>query len=227
MSKLTEPQWDFICFCEQFWRENKCFPSEAEIRLELKIKALDVKAFLGNEIVKKHLTARGIDWHLETPTETKANENRSGRGRRLSDIQLAVASTILNPADRRSLTSKLESLGVSPATYAGWKKSKAFMDYMANQSEELFGEAMPEVHNMLAVKAQQGDAKAMKLFYEISGRWRGTQNEGTENVRMLIIKFIEILQKHIDDPAVMANIARDIQLIASGDSQPIRGELIG
>lgn len=228
MSKLTTEQWDFITFADQFWRENKCFPDQAEISIGLQINRQRIMEFLGSELVQKHLTARGIDWHQDKPAETKANENRNGYSRRLTDIQLAVASTVLNPADRRPLAKKLETLGVSPATYNGWKKSKTFMNYMRTQSEELFGEAMPEVHNQLAIKAQQGDAKAMKLFYEISGRWRGVQGENQENIKLLIIKFIEVLQRHIEDPEVMAAIAKDIQAIAAGsEQQQVRGELIG
>lgn len=202
-----------ICFAEQYWRTNKCFPSFGEFASEFGISQQDAMGELKNEVVRKHLTARGIDWEVETPTETSANQRRSGKAKRLSDIQIAAVSTILNPADRRSVNAKLEGLGIPSSTYQGWKKSKLFMAYMTQQGEELFGENMPEVHNALTMRAIEGDTRAIKQLYEVSGRYRPGQNENIQNVKMMIIRLVEVIQRHVTDPEILAAIAKDVQEI--------------
>lgn len=225
--KLEPDQWDIICFVEQYWRENSSFPSEGEIGAELGFSSVKVRDNLYTDIVKKHLDVRGIDWEKDKPTEGEANQKRAGKARRLSDIQLAVANTLLNPVDRRPTNVKLESLGVTSATYAGWKKSKTFMAYMEEQSEMLYNEFTPDVNSKLTSLAAAGDMKAMKLFMEVSGRWRGTQGEDPSNVKLMVVKLIEVIQRHVKDPATLQAIAADIQMITTGQSIPVRGELIG
>lgn len=213
VAKITAPEWDFVCFVDQFWRENNCFPSQEEIEEGLVISQTEIAFHFESEAVLKHITARGIDpTQTKDPNTTKAKSKRRGQLGRLTDIQLATASLVLNPSDRRSLKEKLDALGVSPATYNGWKKNKVFMDYLSKQGEQLFGENMPEVHNALTTRATQGDIRATKLLYEVTGRWRGVQQDNQGDVKMLLIALIEILQKHVKDPVVLQAIAADIQL---------------
>lgn len=221
--KLSAEQWDIICFAEQYWRENGFFPSFPEIAQETGIPVNRLESIIFEPIVKKNLEIRGIDWNIDRPQgESKASEKRTGKAKRLSDIQLATVATILNPADRRSLTQKLESLGVSPGTYAGWKKSKVFMDYMNSQGSSLFGEFMPEMENVLVKKATEGNIPALKFAFEVSGRYRPNQGEDLVNVKMLIIQLIEVIQRHVKDPITLQAIANDIKAIQDGSNSEIR-----
>lgn len=206
-----------ICFAEQYWRSNKCFPSFGEFASEFGLTQHEAMGELKDEIVRKHLTARGIDWNADTPTETSANSRRTGRAKRLSDIQIAAVSTILNPADRRSVNAKLESLGIPSSTYQGWKKSKLFMAYLTQQGEELFGENMPEVHNALTMRAIEGDTRAIKQLYEVSGRYRPGQSDNVANVKMMVIRLVEVIQRHVHDPQVLAAIAKEVQQITENE----------
>lgn len=225
-TKLTPLKWDIICFAEQYWRANKCFPSFGEFAAEFNMTQHEAMGELRDETIRKHLAARGIDWDQETPTETSANSRRTGRAKRLSDIQVAAVSTILNPADRRSVNSKLESLGIPASTYQGWKKSKLFMDYMTQQGEELFGENMPEVHNALTTRAIEGDTRAIKQLYEVSGRYRPGQNDNLNNVKMMIIKLVEVVQSHVTDPEVLQKIAADFHRITENEMSGVETQNI-
>lgn len=218
MAKLTPPQWDLICFSEQYWRENGFFPSFGELATETGMNPSEVESLIFDPLTKKHLEARGIDWKQDRPqSESKASERRNGRTKRLSDIQLAAAATILNPADKRSVTAKLESLGVSASTYAGWKKSKVFNDYMTSQGKALFDEFMPDMENSLISKATSGDVRAIKYAFEVSGRHRANQGEELVNVKMLIIRLIEVIQRHVTDPEKLQAIAKEIEAIQRGE----------
>jgi hypothetical protein len=230
MSKLSPEQWDIICYVEEYWRTNGSFPSEGDIGNELGFSTAKVKENLYTELVKKHITVRGIDWDKDTPDSSPSSQRRTGKTRRLSDIQLAVANTLLNPMDRRPVSAKLEALGVTTATYAGWKKSSTFMRYMEAQSEMLYGEYTPDVSAKLTSLAAAGDMKAIKLFMEVSGRWRGTQSGETDNVKLVVVRLVEVIQKHVKDPLILQAIAEDIQAItnpASINVKPVRGEIVG
>lgn len=214
---ISPEEYDFVCFSEQFWRQNNCFPSDTDFFEELGLNQTQVAVNLDSEVVLKHLNARGIDpAQTKDPTQSKAAKKRKGSLNRLSDIQLAAVSTILNPADVRSLTTKLESLGISTFTYNGWKKNPVFMKYLTEQGESLFSENMSEIHNSLTTRAVSGDIRATKLLYEVTGFWRGVQQENSGDVRMLVISLIEILQKHIKDPELLQAIAQDIQTVQMG-----------
>ncbi len=212
-SKLNPTQWDLICYVEQYWRENGFFPSHGEIKLETHLTGdeIDMMVF-GDELVKKHLKIRGIDPDRDRPSsESRQSKNRKGRAKRLSDIQLATIALILNPADTRSVTDKLESLGVNPGTYAGWKKSKVFTEYMTQQGQSLFGEFMPDMDNALVSRATKGNLQAIKFAYEVSGRYRPQKDQSMQNVGLLLVKIVEVIQKHVRDPLIIQAIAEDVK----------------
>ena len=210
--RITAEQWDIICFAEQYWRENGFFPTLEELVEETNLPQNQVEDILFDELTKKHLEARGININQTTPPpDSTAASRRTGTRSRLTDIQLATVSTILNPADKRSLSAKLESLGVPAGTYAGWKKSKPFAEYMKSQANALYGEFLPDMEQALIKSAVAGDIKAIKFAYEVSGRYRPQQGEEMMNVKMLIIQLIEVIQRHVHDPLTLQNIAQDIQ----------------
>jgi hypothetical protein len=221
--KLTERQWDLINYAEEFWHEFKAFPSYRDIKEN--VEGFTTEEEIENELyspaVHIRLVNRGIDYSKPI-TETKHNPSR------LSDKQLAVINTVLNVADKRSLQQKLKDLNVSTATYYGWKKQPRFAKYLRDRSEELFGDNMPEVHKSLADRAVSGDTRAIKLFYEVSGRHTGIDKTEVANMRLLIVRLIEVLQRHLDDDTMRA-VAREIGALTGPiipGAAPVAGEII-
>ena len=172
------------------------------------------------QIVKKNFTARSIDIEVIDPpnkSNRHAQQFKYGRGasKVLSDIQLAAASVVLNPLDRRAISEKLKPLGVSIGQYNQWKKNPSFKRYLEQQGSELFGEHMPEIDAALVSQATSGNTRATKLLYEVSGRYRPGAANDIDNVKLLIIRLTEILQRHIKDPGVLQAIAEEIQDVTS------------
>lgn len=213
--KLTELQWDLIGYVEQFWAAHKRFPTMYELKRGLKVSKDNIESALYNELTERHLKARGIDWNVNTPVAEGLDQPEKTINK-LTKHQMAVAMVMLNPVDQRSTRKKLEALGVSETTYNGWLNNPVFLDFMQTQSEEIFGKAMPLVHTSLAQQAINGDTRATKLFYEVSGRYRGGQQE-TANVQMLIIRLIEVIQKYVKEPAVLQAIAEEVKEITNAD----------
>jgi hypothetical protein len=220
MARITELEWDVVCFVEQFWRENKFFPPDETIAEVLNVDPQDITVVLASEVVKKNFLARSIDIDIIDPpnkSNRHAQQFKYGRGasKVLSDIQLAAASVVLNPLDRRSISDKLKPLGVSIGQYNHWKKNPSFKRYLEQQGSELFADHMPEVDAALVNQAATGNIRATKLLYEVSGRYRPGVANDIDNIKLLIIRLTEVLQKHVKDPIVLQAIAEDIQEITS------------
>jgi hypothetical protein len=142
----------------------------------------------------------------------------------LTPEQLAVANSIMNLADKRSITKKLQDFGVSPAKYANWKKNPVFNGYLRDRTESQLGESVPDVHLALIDAATSGDLQAIKLFYEITGRH--TQNsQQNVNVQVMLTGVIEAVAEFVHDPVILQQIAARIQENTSLSGNVIKGEL--
>jgi len=118
---------------------------------------------------------------------------------------------LLNLDDRRSQKKKMDDLQVSPAMFANWKKNPAFNDYMRERSEELLSGGVTGAHLALVETAATGDVSAIKLLYEITGR-HTSGSQQIENVKVMLTRVIEAVQRHVKDPAILQAIANEIQL---------------
>jgi hypothetical protein len=144
----------------------------------------------------------------------------------LTPEQLAVANSILNLADKRSITKKLQDFSVSPAKYANWKKNPIFNGYLRERSEALLGDSVSDVHLALIDSASSGDIQAIKLFYEITGR-HTQHSQQNVNVQVMLTGVIEAVAKYVKDPEVLQKIAGEIQEASQGvlSGNVIKGEL--
>lgn len=208
-SKLTAEEWNIICAVEQFWADRHFFPGLEELSEITTYDKEFIEITLGSDRAVKRFSSLGIDTKavpLAKRGELKKNQTR------LTDKQLAVAMTILNPMDKRGHTRKLDSLGVLPVTYNGWMKNKTFTDFMRQQAEEMFGDAMPMAQEALVRKMMTGDTGALKLYMEMTGRYNKNQVP-TQDFKMLVFRLIEILQKHIKDPKLLQLLSEEIKIL--------------
>lgn len=186
-------------FVEYYWNRMKEAPSME--RLKNEFPGVDSKA-LESQLKKglDRLTQRG--YQIE-----KRNY--------LSPKQLALANALLNLNDRRSNKKKLEDCKVSPAEYANWRKSAVFNDYLRERSEEVLQGGITEAHMALVDSASSGDMSAIKLLYEITGR-HSPNSQQNVNIKTMLVRVIEAVQRHVTDPATLQAIAADIQMASEG-----------
>lgn len=133
----------------------------------------------------------------------------------LTEQQLLVVNTLLDFTDTRSRNKKLTDLQVSSATYQNWLKDPAFQAYIQRRSEKLLDGNMHEAHLALLNTVRNGDVGAIKLYYEMTGRW-SSKTVGDLNVEFLLMKILEVLQKHIRDDVILTNIAEDLANLTGG-----------
>lgn len=201
---------DFNGFIETYYNQQGALPSMARLKMEFPEKT--------ERSLKDDFTAAAVKLETKGYGITKRDY--------LSPEQLAVANSILNLADKRSITKKLQDFGVSPAKYANWKKNPIFNGYLRERSEALLGDSVGDVHVALIDSATSGDIQAIKLFYEITGR-HNAHSQQNVNVQVMLTGVIEAIAKHVKDPETLQKIAADIQEASQGvlTTNTIKGEL--
>lgn len=205
MSKLmSKEEWEVLNFIEERYMKRSKFPMVSTISKETKIDQVTVVKCLSSPLVQQSLTARGIPWQF-------LDEDR------LTPQQIACLQMVLNVTDTRTIKQKLESLGINVSTYHGWKKQPHFMEAYRDLSEKLYGESLPEVHQALIKKAIEGDHQAQKLMLAIAGRWDDKKSVESLNVRFVLIKVLEVIQRHVHDKDTLESIAREFEVILSPD----------
>lgn len=203
---IEERVADFNAFIEHYFNQVGKLPSMVRLKAEFP-KAGEAKLKADLRIAAVMLEAKGYG---------------IAQRQYLSPEQIAVANSMLNLADRRSNTKKLNDFGISSAVYANWKKDPAYINYIRQRSEAMLGEAVPDVHLALIESATNGDIAAIKLFYEITGRHTPGSQQNV-NVQSVLLSVIESVQRHVKDPVVLQAIAGDLQ-IETGE-RTISGEL--
>lgn len=221
MSKPTAAETDIMFAVEEFWSRERFFPGTAEI----------VKmTHLNDDIVTEVMTSGRFDsrWEklgIDTGALPLAQQRELGKNEsRLTDKQMALASVLLNPLDKRSQTQKLQALGIQPVTFHGWMKSKKFTEYMAQQSEILFGDILPLARDALLRKVMKGEVNAIRLYMEMRGEYN-KNNEATQDFRLLVNRLVETIQRHVKDPQALQAIAEEIKTLTN--PPPVaKGEVI-
>lgn len=193
-------------FLEQCYHLNGGFPSAERACAAVKgLTEAEFNRWTKADPVSKQLEylrdTRGIDLTEARNTEALTAE------------QLVLANTLLDLSDKRSERNKLKDLRIPTAKYTAWKKDPAFQSYMRQRAEATLGEALPDVHMALVDVAKRGDISGIKLYYEMTGRW-SSKTVGELNIEFLLMKIIEVIQRHVTDPEKLMAIAEDMAVLA-------------
>lgn len=177
---------------ETFWHNHKRYPSDTDLSAQFGFSALDLQRLHASKFYMNCLKDRGI----------------SKEANYFSEKQVAAISLITNIFDPRPVNAKLSAIGVTPEEYHGWMSNPSFKNELTNRAEEIMDNVFPEAQAALAKQVKNGNIPALKFYYEITGR---AQSQETINVKIMMMKVIEAVQKHVKDPEVLAAIASDIQ----------------
>lgn len=213
--ELSERERALINHCEMEWFLKGRLPTPEQLQEKFNLSPKALNAILSDELVRKSFDGRGI------PTI---------EGRALTADQVTAINTVLNTTDKRSQTKKLADMGISAAQWNGWKKNPAFKEYYKSRVEDIFGEALPDVHMALMDRAVNGDLGALKFYYEITGHY--TSEGKAVDLKMIMERVFEIISIHIKDPSLLAAIAGDLLKLAGIDNKasvvgdPVAGEVV-
>lgn len=213
---LSELERNLINYCETEWFLKGALPTPERLCEEFKLTPKALNKILEEEIVQKSFTGRGMPV-IE--------------GRDLPVEQITAINTILNMTDSRSQKKKLQDMGISAQQWNGWKQSKQFKAYYAKRVEQIFGDALPDVHMALMDRAVNGDLGALKFYYEITGHYTGDGR--AVDLKMILEQVFKIISMHVRDSSQLSAIAGDLLKLAGVDSvanvepePPVAGEVV-
>lgn len=209
---MLEPwQKEAVLFIERYHSVAGLFPEDSDIIEYLKINkgftelnSVSIINLKENEFFLKSMEARGI------PVDNSS----------LTARQMAAASLMLNLTDRRSDEKKLRDLGISTEEWTTWMQNKNFAKYMQDRSEALIANSLHEAHMGLMRGVRQGNTSAIGLYYKMTGRYDPDQ-ENQVNVRLLIGRILEAIQKHVRDPEVLNRLAVEMSQLAIEAGTPV------
>jgi hypothetical protein len=202
---LNDKQWELVNFTEQEYLSHGSIPTADRIS-SLGLAEPDYwRKFLSNQDVRNSLLARGI------PLSHLGGGNKGV----LTEEQLTAANTMLDLRDNRSQKKKLADLGVPTQKWEAWLRDPGFSNYLRARAEGILGDNQHEAATALLDRVRSGDTNAIKFYYEITGRHVQNRNDSV-NVPALLMRVMEIIQKHVDDAEKMSAIADEFLTLASG-----------
>lgn len=203
---LTEREYEVLTFMEMEYSLSGYFPSEALILERVGCSKKFLLSAVAKPDFKRALIARGM-------------REDSKPGGIITTEQMVCVNTLLDKSDTRSKKKKLNDLGIPSQTYMGWCSDPAFQAYTAARCEALFPNMLNEAHSALYDNVARGDMTAIKLVYEMTGRY--SEKKASEvNIDFLLMKVLETIQKHVTDPRALSAISEDLlSLTSQGPTQ--------
>lgn len=213
--EYLEPwQKDAVNFVERIHSTTGGFPSDE-----------DVVAYLN--LLRHDVTEEEVDVLKENPLFQASMQSR---GINISDgfisaRQLAAVSAMMNLVDRRSDEKKLRDLGISTEEWSTWMLNKQFANYVKQRAENLVENSTHEAHLGLMRGVRQGNTASIQLYYKLTGRY-DPDAESNVNVRLVIGRVLEAIQKHVKDPSKLNALAVEMSQIAIESGSPVASKSI-
>lgn len=197
---MTHAEKDALHYIEQIWQYKKDWP-KIDI-LERRFAPFKLSQALQKASFVNGLLNRGI----ELPSVDHEY---------LSQEQVAAVSSILNWDDKRSRAQKLRELGITPTKWSGWLRSKKFREYLHSISADNFQDAVDHAQEGLVRAMDKGNTEAIKYYMEMTGRYTASNVE-FENLKLVLTRLVEVIQRHVKDPALLSAINADFELVMKG-----------
>lgn len=214
MERLSVEQIQVLTWIEEWWHRKGNFPSVGAITS--KWPDFDISAALNHETFRLGLMNRGID----------APVGISGVPAGLSKEQVAAIIAVVSFDDKRSVAAKLKDMGISITKWNGWLKNPYFKDYLQDLSTANFQDAVHQAHDGLLQAVSRGDTHAIKFYFEVTGR-HTQDTPQLQNIRLVVARLIESIQRHVTDPAALRAINADFELVLRGDGLPEQPKQLG
>ncbi len=204
---LSNEMVDVLTYIEQvWWEDNKSMPTNEKIAEATGVGLQTIKGYWQSADFRAALNHRGVSFY-----------NDPDAGKALTYEQLLVANMLLNIQDRRSLREKLGAadIGVTPAQVGAWMRQPAFQEHLRKRSENLYQGADGAAYVALVKAIDNGDLKAVQLFFEMKGIYT-PRSQVDVNIHAILARVVEIISIHVSDQATLEAIAGDLEGLVSG-----------
>lgn len=162
----------------------------------------DVEIVWQSSKFQRALSDRGI--------KTTTNPNLSLR-------QETFLQAYLNPLNLLTPQVLAKRMKISLNELDGWMRQKEFAAAFAAKSEDNLKKYLPIADQALGQLVQSGDMKAITFLNQLTGRFDPNAKANLD-VPALLMQIQDIIIRHVLDPVVKRNIARELIALASGQS---------
>jgi YesN/AraC family two-component response regulator len=213
---LKDWQREAVLFIEKHHNTTGAMPSDDDIIdylrfLKFKVNSVHIEELKNSELFQASMEVRGLTFNDEP--------------NKLTAKQMAAASVMLNLTDRRSDEKKLRDIGVSTEEFTNWLQDNQFAEYMRERSELMINNSVHLAHMGLLRGVNQGNTASIKLYYELTGRYNPNEEQNV-NIRILIAKMLEVIQKHVRDPNTLNQLAVEFSQIAIEAGAPVANNTV-
>lgn len=101
------------------------------------------------------------------------NKVRNGTNTALTPKQRRVAEKLADPEFSGTVTALCQACGVPRTTFYRWMADPTFLQYLEGLIERYTDGALGEVWKALVRECKRGSVPAMRLFFELKGRFKG------------------------------------------------------
>lgn len=88
----------------------------------------------------------------------------SGKKKRIAEI-------LINPEYKGTVTEACEEVGVARSTFYKWLKDREYLRYLQEQIDSFTDSELADVWKALIIQCKKGNVKAIKLFFELKGKY--------------------------------------------------------
>lgn len=217
---LEDWQLDVVNYIEKVHSTTSTIPSDSAIIEYIRENYISFSGTLEldnlkiNPLFKASLESRGLIVNYSLDAEFYQVNALSSR-------QMAAAAVMMNITDRRSNEKKLKDIGVSTEEWTNWLQNKQFSEYLRERAEVLIDNSIHEAHLGLMRGVQQGNTASLQLYYKLTGRY-DPDAESNVNIRLVIGRVLEAIQKHVRNPETLNALAVEMSQIAiESSSSPV------
>lgn len=162
----------------------------------------DVELVWGGSRFQASLVDRGI--------RTTSNPNLTLR-------QETFLQAYLSPLNVKTPQVLARQMKIGLAELDGWLRQKEFAGAMSVKAADNLRAFLPMADQALGQLVAQGDMKAITFLNQLTGRFDANSRGGLD-VPALLLQVQDIVLRHVREPEVKRNIARELIALASGQS---------
>jgi len=166
------------------------------------------------------LTKEQVETIWPTSKFQKALETRgiaSTKNPNLTLRQETFLQAYLNPLNLKTPQVLAKQMKITLIELDGWMRQKQFAKAMSNKSKDNLDKYLPMADQALGQLVQAGDMKAITFLNQLTGRFDANK-AGSIDIVSVMMQVQDVILRHVREPDVKRNIARELIAIANGQS---------
>jgi hypothetical protein len=167
------------------------------------------------------LTAEDVNLIFPSDRFQNAMEKRGIKTTKNPSLTLRQESFLqayLNPLNLLTPQVLAKRMKISSTELDGWMRQKEFAGAFSAKAEDNLRKYIPIADQALGQLVQSGDMKAITFLNQLTGRFDPNARSGNIDIPAMLMQVQDIIMRHVLDPAVKRNIARELIALASGQS---------